>query len=310
MNRSMFAGVVFAAAAALGAQEQQQSGAYTGVSHPPTDAIETSQDAPAAAPKPHPGQLAQQTPPVRPASLNTAPVATEERVVGQGVIGDDSGTVAVAPQPQPRLAARPANYDPDGDIVHPDPLGPGQIEMGTTIRVKLLDAISTAYTVNGDPFRSRVATDVLQNGQVLIPAGAEIDGHVTNVSTGTVGGHGSMNLRPEAVILPDGTRYRFYARLSATPGSRTVVGREGTVEAGSRAKRDTIEYAGATGTGLIAGAAIGGPVGALAGGLVGAGLVTVHLMVSHPQATLDVGTPIIFTLSERLTLAPATTSGN
>lgn len=307
MNRSIFAGVVFAAAAALGAQEQQPSGAYTGVSHPPADVIETSQDAPAPTPKPHPGQLAQQPLPVHPASLDTAPMATEEHVVGQGVIGDDSGTVAVAPPP--RLVARPANYDPDGDIVHPDPLGPGQIEVGTMIRVKLLDAISTAYTVNGDPFRSRVANDVLQNGQVLIPAGAEIDGHVTNVSTGTVGGRGSMNLRPETVILPDGTRYRLYAQLSATPGSRTVVGREGTVEAGSRAKRDTIEYAGATGTGVIAGAALGGPVGALAGGLVGAGLVTVHLMVSHPQATLEIGTPVVFTLSERLTLTKAVGSG-
>jgi hypothetical protein len=218
--------------------------------------------------------------------------------------------VPVAPAPQPRLNQRPANYDPDGDIVHPDPLGPGQIEAGTMIRVRLLDNISTAYTVNGDSFRSRVASDVIQNGHVLIPAGAEIDGHVANVSTGSVGGHGSMNLRPETVILPDGSRFRLYARLSATPGSKTVVGREGTVEAGSRTKRDAIEYAGAAGTGAIAGAVIGGPVGALAGTLVGAGVVTVHLMVSHPQATLDIGTPVVFTLSERLTLTPVAGNGN
>ena len=28
----------------------------------------------------------------------------------------------------------------------------------------------------GDPFRSTVASDVMEGGQVLIPAGAEIDG--------------------------------------------------------------------------------------------------------------------------------------
>jgi hypothetical protein len=55
---------------------------------------------------------------------------------------------------------------------------------------------------------------------------------------------------------------------------------------------------------------IGGPVGALAGTLVGAGVVTVHLMVSHPQATLDIGTPVVFTLSERLTLTPVAGNGN
>jgi hypothetical protein len=305
MNRAILACVVFTAAATLGAQEQQQAGGYSGVSHPPADDIVTSQDAPAAAPKPHPGQLAQ---PAQTASA--AAPAPQERVVGEGVVGNDDGIVPVAPAPQPRLNQRPTNYDPDGDIVHPDPLGPGQIEIGTMIRVRLLDSISTAYTVNGDPFRSSVATDVLQNGQVLIPAGAEIDGHVVNIATGTVGGHGSMNLRPETVILPDGSRFRLYARLSATPGSRTVVGREGTVEAGSRAKRNTIEYAGAAGTGVIAGAALGGPVGALAGGLVGAGLVTIHLLVSHPQATLESGTPVVFTLSERLTLTPVARAGN
>ena len=31
---------------------------------------------------------------------------------------------------------------------------------------------------SGDPFRTRVASDVIQDGQVLIPAGAEIDGKV------------------------------------------------------------------------------------------------------------------------------------
>jgi len=42
---------------------------------------------------------------------------------------------------------------------------------------------------------------------VLIPAGAEIDGRVVEVSRGHTGGHGTMRLRPETVILPDGMRY-------------------------------------------------------------------------------------------------------
>jgi hypothetical protein len=64
-----------------------------------------------------------------------------------------------------------------------------------------------------------VASDVLQGGQVLIPAGAEIDGRVAGVSTGHMGGRGSMQLLPETVILANGKRYQLRAVITGTPGS-------------------------------------------------------------------------------------------
>jgi hypothetical protein len=60
----------------------------------------------------------------------------------------------------------------------------------------------------------------------------------------------------------------------------------------------------------VTGAILGGPVGALAGTLVGAGLVTVHLLVSHPQAKLEPGADLVFTLTEPLDLVPAVVSRN
>jgi hypothetical protein len=60
----------------------------------------------------------------------------------------------------------------------------------------------------------------------------------------------------------------------------------------------------------VTGALLGGPVGALAGSLVGAGVVTVHLLVSHPQAKLEPGAALVFTLTEPLNLIPASASGN
>jgi hypothetical protein len=54
---------------------------------------------------------------------------------------------------------------------------------------------------------------------------------------------------------------------------------------------------------------MGGPVGALTGGLIGAGVVTAHLLISHPQATLETGTAIVFTLTESLSMVPARRSG-
>jgi hypothetical protein len=145
---------------------------------------------------------------------------------------------------------------------------------------------------------------------VLIPAGAEIDGKVMNVSSGHPGGHGTMRLSPDTVILPDGSRFRLYAQVTGTPGSGTRVGSEGAINPGSRLKRDGIEYGGAVGAGVTTGAILGGPAGALTGSLVGAGLVTAHLLISHPQATLDEGTTLVFTRTEPLSLVPAGPSGN
>jgi hypothetical protein len=145
---------------------------------------------------------------------------------------------------------------------------------------------------------------------MLLPAGTEIDGRVAQVSTGRVGGHGSMRLQPETVILPDGTRYTLHAQISGTAGSHSHIVGEGTIVPGSRIKRDGIEYGAAVGAGVITGAIVAGPAGAVTGGLIGAGAITVHLLVNHPQATLDKGSTLLFTLTDRLYLPPHESAGN
>jgi uncharacterized membrane protein len=88
------------------------------------------------------------------------------------------------------------------------------------------------------------------------------------------------------------------------------VGSEGTILPDSRLKRDGIEYGGAVAAGATTGAIVGGPVGALTGTLIGAGVVTVHLLVSHPQAVLEPGTSMLFTLTDRLNLVRERSSLN
>lgn len=210
------------------------------------------------------------------------------------------------PQYQPTLSHRVSpTYDPDGDIVRPSALGMQQIAEGTTIRVSLLGRISSADAVNGQRFRTRVVNDVIQNGRVLIPADSEIDGQIFDISRGHVGSGGSMHLRPETVILRDGTRFKLYAQVTGAPDANAHIGTEGTVHAGSRMKRDSIEYGSAMGVGAGTGAYLGGPAGAVAGTLIGAGVITAHLLISHPQATLESGTHLQFTLTQRLSLVPS-----
>lgn len=291
----------------------QQSDPYQGQSNPPADDVITT--APAEQPRPKPSPAEPLTAPQQVVSQPQAATATTDassapQPAEADVNRTDQGIVGVAkPEGEPALTARGAAADPDGDIVHPHPLGPGELADGTTIRVRLLTELSTTDSKQGDTFRTRVASDVLQDGQVLIPAGAEIDGRVIQVASGTVRSHGTMLLRPETVILPDGGRFHMDAQVTGTPGSATHVDHEGFINPGSRRKKDSIEYGGGVGAGVVTGAIIAGPVGALTGGIIGAGAITFHLMTDHSEATLEPGTYLLFTLDNRLDLQAASSPG-
>lgn len=318
MNRPILICALFLAAAALmGARAAGQSSPYSGTSKPPSDDQITTESTPDAKPpagRPMDSQQAQPAPiPIQPQDETQPAVADSQRMSAvpdhSMETGTDDGIVHVAEEPRP-LHDRTYSDDPDGDIVHPHALRAGELLEGTTIRVRLLQRLSSVSSEKGEPFHTMVASDVLQGGRVVIPAGAEIDGQVMRVSSGHVGGHGSMRLAPETVTMPDGTRYRLHAEVTATPGSKTRVGNEGTITPGSQLKRDSIEYGGAVGAGLVTGAILGGPAGAAAGSLIGAGVITVHLLVNHPQATLEQGTNMMLTLTEPLDLVPAASSGS
>lgn len=290
-KRSFLVLAFFAAASgALIAQEAGQSSQYSGVSNPPPDDSIVSTEI--AQPKPPASHPLVQTPVTQPSA--TTPMVTPQPMP------------ASAP---PDLSMRMPAPDPDGDVVHVAPLPPGQIAGGTLIRVRLLDNLSSSFSEQGEPFRGRVASDVLQDGNVVIPAGSEISGTVTSVSTGHFGGHGTMLLRPDRVTLPNGESFRLHAMVSGTPGTHTRVNGEGMISPDSRRKRAGIEYAGGVGAGAITGAYLGGPVGALAGSLVGAGLVTTHLLLSHPQARLDSGSVLLLSLTDQVSLVPSGAHG-
>ena len=318
MYRSIFVCVLaFAAAASLAAQQAGQSDPYQGTSNPPSNDTIISDPPADASPAPATAASAVAAKPSAARYVQTqnqvqAQAQTDVPASARAATADgtDSGIVQTAPDQAARPGLSQRATDPDGDIVHPAPLGPNELGEGTFIRVRLLTSVSTNFSQQGEPFRSTVASDVVQDDRVLIPAGSEIDGRITNVSRGSFGGHGSMNLVPETVILPDGSRFRMYGQVTATPGSNATVGSEGSINPGSHVKRDSIEYGGAVGAGAVTGAMLGGPAGALAGSLIGAGVITAHLLISHPQAELNEGTYLQFMLTERLNLVPAATNGN
>lgn len=311
MNRSILVFAFVAATSPLFGQQASQNGQYQGTSNPPPDdtiITDTDQAQPPAKPS---AAHRLTTPPdaMRQDSTNGAGTAAQpattasEATTASGAVVQQNASALPAD-----LTTGPMTSDPDGDIVHPAPLGPGELGEGTMIRVRLLNDLSSGFSEKGEPFRSRVATDVLSGNNVVIPAGSEISGQVVEASTGHFAGRGSLMLKPDTVILPNGQSFRLHAVIIGAPATHTHVNSEGMITADSRKLRAGIEYGGAVGVGAVTGAYLGGPVGALAGSLIGAGLVTTHLLVSHPQAHLDTGDVLMLTVTERVHLDPVTTN--
>ena len=203
-------------------------------------------------------------------------------------------------------------YGPDTTVLHvrdsrAAASGPSnQLPAGAQIRIRIAEALSTDDTQAGAPFNGRVMVNVMQNGSVIIPAGSTMRGRVVEVSQGHHFGPGaSLRLRPDVVVLPDGTAYHLYAQVAYSNADGTQVGSEGAVQPSSHVVKKSIEYGATMGTGAIVGAAIAGPPGALAGTLIGAGLVTTHLLLQHPDdASIPAGSEVTFSLTEPLYLIP------
>ena len=170
-----------------------------------------------------------------------------------------------------------------------------------------MDELSTTTTQSGAPFHAQVAANVYKDGRVVIPIGSELRGRVVGVSQGhRFGRAATLRLRPDAVLLPDGSSYHLFAQLVHTDAREARTDSEGGVEPRSHAVKTMVEYGAGTGGGAVAGAMIAGPPGALGGALVGAGIVTAHLLLQHPrQARLEQGTEVTFSLSEPMDLVPS-----
>jgi hypothetical protein len=149
--------------------------------------------------------------------------------------------VAAVPPPAPAPAAPPP---PPVPVKH-------VIPSGTALSIRLIDSLDSAKNKVGDTFRATLKVPLTVDGDVVIPAGADIEGRVADVSNaGRFTGHSELNL--ELIKLTsNGTTYPLQT--------------QGYDRAGDSRGKGTAETVGA-------GAAIGAIIGAIAGGGKGAGI--------------------------------------
>ena len=197
-------------------------------------------------------------------------------------------------------------------IVTEVPSGENELPVGTAIWARLQTPLYSNVSHPGERFTALVSHDVSAHGKVLIPVGAKLMGRVVYAHDGNrwLLSKAKIRLRPEDLLLPDGTHIPVYASIVDTGRSTgTKADDEGTITTESHPKKALIAVGGGTATGATVGAIAGGPVGAAVGGVAGAGVGTGYLMLHRNQITLPTGTELIMELSRPMQFATAAVQG-
>ena len=180
---------------------------------------------------------------------------------------------------------------------------------GTSVRVRLENALSTASSKSGDIFSGRVTEAVLLDGKPVIPIGASVQGRVTQVSEPRrIAGKPTISMFPETLIMPDGNRFMLNATLVDTSlRNGSDVNDEGQFKGKGHDGTDVTQIGMGTGGGMLVGGLIGGAKGLLIGGAVGATATVAHWLGKKNSAMLPAGTELVMELSHPMDMTPAAT---
>ncbi len=271
-------------------------GQTTGVSHPSEVVVTTSSqdDAPVLKTRTTIAAPARVTIETKP-SAATAMAAPETAKV-------DSARGASTPEvygPFISLVPMTPRADVDANVVT-EIAGPAnQLPIGTLVKTRMGQDLSTLATVEGTIFTAALTEAVERNGRVLLPAGSLLSGRVTDVHGGRrISGAASIHLQPTTVTLPDGTKYSLHAQVIDTNLLQAVkVDREGTIVRRDHPKEALAVLSLTAGSGAAAGGIIGGVPGALIGAAAGAGVSTALWLKQDRQTNVPVNAQVVFALT-------------
>ncbi len=215
---------------------------------------EAARTADAGGSSPSPAATAASQPAEAPAGAPEAPPVSEPRPanVRQAAPGRPAPAAApvaapATPEPTPTPAPTP--------VPTPTPR-PRIVASGTELPIVLQQALSTKTAQPEDPVVAELAADVVVNGDVLLPRGAEVKGHVVSaLRSGRVKGRARLVVSFDEVRF-DGQGY-------------TIQATGFDVTAGSSKGKDAKIAGGAAAAGVLIGAIAGGGSGAAKGGLIG-----------------------------------------
>lgn len=225
----------------------------TGQSQPPDDSMDTGQ----------PSQPSYRQP-------YNAPNGNGSQQAGAGSTVNPQPPSAQQPYPQ----QQPNNGQPysRGEYKgqqhnsQPPPYGaqragqPVVVPSGSLIRVRINEGLDSKHAQPGTPFQAIVLNDVVADGAVAIPRGADVQGTVVDAKSGGVlKGHGELALQLTQVTLAGRTyplTSDIWSRDSSDKGSQTVGSAVGLGAVGA-----LIGAVAGGGPGALVGAGVGGAAG-------------------------------------------------
>jgi hypothetical protein len=244
---------------------------------------------------PPPPAVAEQTPP--PAPIQQKPKPTPPRKHNKSERDRDndaqdnaSQMAQTAPPPMPETAPAPA---PDPVPVTPPPPPPPvkiTVPTGTTLAVRLEDPLDSEVNQIGQTFGASLTSPITTDGEIAIPAGSRIQGHIVDLkSAGKFAGQSVLVLQLDN-ISSGGRTYNLSTDQFKKEGS-------------SRGKNTAEKVGAGAGIGAIIGALAGGGKGAAIGAAAGGGLGGgVQAATKGQQIKLPVETVLNFTLQAPVTV--------
>jgi BON domain len=191
----------------------------------------------------------------------------------------------LAPDPPVQALSNPAPPPEPAKVTVPS---------GTSIVVRLIDTIDSATAQTGDVFHATLDAPIAIDGDVVVPAHYDVQGHIVNAqSSGKFAGQSLLVLQLDRIKVGDRTYNIQTDQFSQKTGSRG---------------KNTAEKVGAGAVaGAILGGIFGGGKGAAIGSAAGAGAGGgVQAASKKPDIKLSSEKVLTFTLQAPVTLVPTT----
>ena len=218
--------------------------------------------------------------------IETAPAPPAENPVFEPE-PDTPAPVGTLPAPAPEGLGSPA---PSAPVPEAPASVWRTVPAGQTLQLVFDEGVSSGEAQVGDRFTTRVAEDVVVNGEVLIPSGSTVSGSVTEATAlnKRVGGQARLGLAFESLRLPDGSEAAVRASFSRIGKSET--------------KKDAATIAGSAAAGALLGRILGKDdktKGTLVGAAVGAATGTaIATRTDGEVVALPAGTTVAVNLED------------
>ncbi len=204
---------------------------------------------------------------------------------------DNQITIDEAQQTSPVPVAGPLVEAVEREPIPPPPPPPVVVPAGTTLTVRLGQAVGSKISQVGTAFTGSVSTPITIDGKMAIPAGSNITGTVTDAKkAGRFKGGAVLSLQLDSVTVK-GHQYN----IQTSSFGQTSTG---------KGKRTAVAIGGGTGAGAAIGGLAGGGKGAAIGALVGATAGTVGAATGNRDIQLPAESALSFQLAQPLTLKP------